>query len=179
MLSDDAQELSLWLQWYVVSTRKKTGEKYPPKTVYLLLCVLQRYRKERKERPFNLFDPKIPAFKQLQTTCDSYFRELRADGIGAESRATESLTAEDEEKLWATGVLSPDTPQGLLNAVFFYNGKNFLLHGGAEHRSLKMSQIQKNLSPEGRVRYTYTENVSKSRSGGVNQLCGKQGFPPV
>ena len=58
-------------------------------------------------------------------TCDSFFHELRADGIGAEAHATECLSAEDEEKLWA---ISADTLQGLmLNALFFYNGKNFIL----------------------------------------------------
>ncbi len=96
------------------------------------------------------------------TTCDSYFRELRANGVGTESCATKSLTPEDEEKLWATGVLSTDTPQGLLNAVFFYNGKNYLLRGGAEHRGLNLSQIQRNVSQEGRVRYTYRKRVQES-----------------
>ena len=33
-----------------------------------------------------------------------------------------------------------DNPTGLLNAVFFYNGKNFCLRGGAEHRNLKLLQ---------------------------------------
>ena len=64
-------------------------------------------------------------------------------------------------------VLSADTPEGLLNAVtvFFSNGMNFILRNGEEHRDLK-----RNSSPDGRVRYTYTENTSKNRSGGFNQL---------
>jgi hypothetical protein len=44
------------------------------------------------------------------------------------------------------------------------------LCGGSEHRALKLSQLSKNTSPEGSVRYTYTENSSKNRSGGVKQL---------
>ena len=74
------------------------------------------------------------------------------------------------EKLWSSGVLNAHTPRGLLNAVFFYNGLNFLLRGGSEHHALKISQLSKNTSPEGRVHYTYTENTSKNRSGGVGQL---------
>ena len=54
--------------------------------------------------------------------------------------------------------------------VFFCNGKNFLLRGGAEHRTLMLLQVVKNVSSEGRVRYTCTENVSKNRTGGVCQL---------
>ena len=66
-------------------------------------------------------------------------------------------------------MLSTNTPQGLLNTVFFSNGKNFILRGGEEHRYLRISQIQ-NISPDGKVHYTYTENTSKNRSGGFNQL---------
>ena len=65
-------------------------------------------------------------------TCENNFRELRADGVGSQSHPTEVLTPADEEKLWQTGILSVESPKGLLSAVFFfYNGKNFMLHGGA------------------------------------------------
>ena len=82
--------------------------------------------REVKESAFNIFDREDADFKLLFNTCDNYFRELRVDGVSAEAKATEVLTRDDEEKLWATGVMSPDTctPKGLLNAVFFYNGKN-------------------------------------------------------
>ena len=52
----------------------------------------------------------------------------------------------------------------------FLNGKNFALRSGAEHRCLKLTQIYRNVSPEGKVRYMYTENCSKNRAGGFNQL---------
>ena len=48
LLSDSSKDLSYWLQKYVLGTRKKSGEKYPPKTVYLLLCGLNRYMKGKK-----------------------------------------------------------------------------------------------------------------------------------
>lgn len=37
-------------------------------------------------------------------------------------------------------------------------------------KGLKFSQLSKNVSAEGRIRYTYTENVLKNRSGGIGQL---------
>ena len=103
-------------------------------------------------------------------TLKSYSKLVLDDGVGSESSATEALTKVDEEKLWASKVLDPSHPKGLLNAVFFLNGKNFALHGGTEHRSLKLSQIKRNISPEGKERYTCTENCSKNRAGGFNQL---------
>ena len=170
LLCDSPSDLSLWLQRYVLGTRKKDGSKYPAKTIYLLLCGLYRYMKESKEQALNIFDRENPNFRRLFNTCDSLFRELREEGVGSESTATEALTKEDELKLWDSGVLSPSTPRGLLNAIFFLNGKNFALRGGMEHRSLKLSQIKRNISPEGKICYTYTENCSKNRAGGFNQL---------
>ena len=137
---------------------------------HMLLCGIQRYIREQKEVAFNIFSTDDPAFKQLMTTCDSLFRELREEGVGASSAPTQTLTDAEIEKLWMSGVLSVNSPQGLLNAVFFYNGRNFLLRGGAEHRELKLSQVKKNTSPEGRERYTYTEHASKNCRGGVGQL---------
>ena len=70
----------------------------------------------------------------------------------------------------------PETPQGLLNCVFFVNGKNFFLRGGVEHRELKLSQLRREVvtvNGEATVRYTYTEYGSKNRSGGLKQLSQK------
>lgn len=83
------------------------------------------------------------------------------------------LSVNDESKLWSEGVLRTNTPQGLLNCVFFYNGENFCLRGGQEHRDLKLSQLHRNeVTIEGRllVRYTYTEHGSKNRQKGLKQL---------
>ena len=49
---------------------------------------------------------------------------------------------------------------------FFYNGKNFCLRGGEEHRSLKLSQFTK--TQNGYI--VYTKNVSKNRQGGISQV---------
>ena len=56
-------------------------------------------------------------------------------------------------------------PSSLLRAVFYYHGKNFCLRGGSEHRDLKLSQLRRD-----RDGYTYTENSSKNRAGGLAQL---------
>ena len=70
-------------------------------------------------------------------------------------------------------MLSLDTPEGLLHAVFFYNGKNFCLRGGEEQRGLKFSQLKRSIATvngEPKVYYEYTEHGSKNRTGGLKQL---------
>ena len=78
-----------------------------------------------------------------------------------------------QKKLWSTGVLNPDTPQGLLNCIFFLNGKKICLRGGVEHKNLKPSQLIREVvkvNGKSLVRYTYTEFISKNRVGGLKQL---------
>ena len=45
-----------------------------------------------------------------------------------------------------------------------------MLRRGAEHRELKFSQLTRDFSSDGLLRFTYTENRSKNRCGGFNQL---------
>ena len=58
---------------------------------------------------------------------------LHSSGIGVERRGAQLITPDIESQLWAKGFLGLHSPQALLTAVFFYNGKNFCLQGIHEH----------------------------------------------
>ena len=100
-LTDDAKELSFWLQ---------SGEKYPPKTLWT-----KSLRSKRRCLIFltrmilistdalNIFNKNDLNFNQLRKTCDALFHELCEEGVGSDTKETEPLTREDEEKLWASG----------------------------------------------------------------------------
>ena len=45
-----------------------------------------------------------------------------------------------------------------------------MLRRGAEHRELKFSQLTRDFTSDGLLHFTYTENCSKNRCGGFNQL---------
>ena len=70
----------------------------------------------------------------------------------------EPFKREEIKQLWQCGLLGMSNPQARLNAVFFYNGFQFCLHGGEEHRRLKLQQIKRD-----DMGYTYCENGSKNR----------------
>ena len=72
----------------------------------------------------------------------------------------ESFKREEIKQLWQCGLLGTSNPQARLNAVFFYNGFQFCLRGGLEHRRLKLQQIKRD-----DMGYTYYENGSKNRKG--------------
>lgn len=59
--------------------------------------------------------------------------------------------------------------------MFYYNGINFSLRGGEEHRNLKLSQLsfgkEACASSSGELEFVnYTEFTSKNRPGGKKQL---------
>ena len=87
LLSDNAEELAMymWLQRYVLGTRKTNGDKYPPRTLHLLLSGLQRYMRKNKDHPF---PQDLPPFRKLTNTCDSYYRELREQSVCATTKET-------------------------------------------------------------------------------------------
>ena len=100
-------------------------------------------------------------------TLDNLFKSLRSKGVGSTASATETISAEEEKALWSSGVLNTKNPKGLVRAFFFVIGKTFCLHGGQEHRELKLSQLERLHDPD---RYVYYEYASKNKQGGTRQL---------
>ena len=108
----DSEQLNKWLSAYVAETRKVNGEPYPPSTLQSLLSGLLRHMRaiDEKRAP-NIFAKGNPAFKQLHCIMDAVYKQLRSDGIGAETHSAQPFSKEDENQLWEQGV---DSPHALL-----------------------------------------------------------------
>ena len=168
---EDSNIICQWLCKFVTEVRKGTGQEYTPRSLYLILSGLQRHmRKLRPLDTINLF--KDIHYKPLKNVCDSVFKQLHQKGIGTETKETPVLSKDDEDELWKK-VFSLDTPKGLLQAVFFCNGKNFCLRGGQEQRNLKISQLKREVIVVNGKRvhsYVYQEFGSKNRQGNFSSL---------
>ena len=98
-----------------------------------------------------------------------YYKNLHEQGIG-----TSKTQADITKRLWKSGVLNSDTPEGLVNSVFYYNGINFVLRGGQEHRNLCLVQFSFRYEtdldiPDKMLEYVdYVEFGSKNCPGGRN-----------
>ena len=174
LLSSDPKILNERLSRYIVETRKESGQSYPPSTLHQLLCGLLRYMRQTNPDALNFLDKKDTRFKPLQSTLDSYFHQLHASGVGRQVKHAETISPEEEDKLWTTGTLTTATPKGLLSAAFYTVGKSFCLRGGQEHRNLKLSQLKRMED-----HYVYFENVSKNNSGSFRKLHLKSKVVPV
>ena len=91
---------------------------------------------------------------------------------GTEVNNTPVLSPSDEDQLWKSGILNLHSPIGLLRAIFFYNGMNFCLCGGQEHRNWKLSQITHDVVPvNGQLESDlFTKKMGQNRGGGLKQL---------
>ena len=80
-------------------------------------------------------------FPCLHNALDRQLKMLRSIGVGVEVQRASIITSEMENTLWKLGIVGTHSPKALLNAVFFYNGKNFLLRGVQEHIELSFAQV--------------------------------------
>ena len=165
--STDPTLLSKWLAVYVAEARKVDGSRYPVKTLYSLLTGLLRHMRSLNATCPNFLDFSDGRFASLRNALADIFLELHAQGIAFEAKKTKVFSKEEEDQLWASGILGTDNPHSLLRSVFFLNSKNFCLSGGVAHRQLKISEIERVHSPP---RYIYTVCASKRRSCGFAQL---------
>ena len=88
-----------------------------------------RYMKECNSDYPNFLDKKDNQFHTLHGAMDAHFHHLHSNGVGKEIKQAKSLSREDEQKLWVTGVTGTTTPRVLQNAAFFIVGKMFSLRG--------------------------------------------------
>ena len=77
----DCTAFSHWLALFVTEVRKADGGKYPPNSVYQILCGILRFM--RKQDPFvpSFLDQKDGRFHELHGTCESVFRELHQTAL--------------------------------------------------------------------------------------------------
>lgn len=123
-------EPAKWLSLFILEVCRAYGSKYPPTTIYnILLAFLRHMRDFRPDAP-NFLDQKNASFRRLYWTMNLLFHMIRSKGFGAAVKHAVVISTE-EAALWKAGVLSTEIPEGLLDAVFFYNGKHFFLRGGA------------------------------------------------
>ena len=109
----------------------------------------------------------------MHAVLDRRYRELHAQGVGTTKQQSEILSCSEEEQLWDTETLGVDSPLALQYAVFFYNGLNFVLRGGQEHRELKISQLNFKSIPDPKHPGEDTECVEYYEHGSINRPGGR------
>ena len=171
LLTDDKKMLCDWLCNFFLEVRKSDGMPYGPRSLASILSGIHRYIQQKS--PHKIQIQRQEEFEPLHTLLENLYRKLHNQGIGTTKNQASVISLHEEEQLWASETLSSGTSQGLTNAVFYYNGINFCLRGGEEHRNLKETQLCFGSESDSGIVVEfveYTEHGSKNRPGGKKQL---------
>ncbi|XP_068742306.1 zinc finger MYM-type protein 3-like [Montipora capricornis] len=123
---------------------KKTGKRYPAKTIYGIVCGIRRHLEEKNgTEALNPLDNSDRRFTLFRRALDTELKDATREGLHVKNKKEEkeSVTEEEEELFWNLNLLGMSTAKPLLNTVYFYNGKLFGLRGG-EHRSLVLTNFE-------------------------------------
>lgn len=158
--------IDYWMTRFVMEVRRKNKEQYPPNTLYNMVVAIQRFYKDVCERPdIDLLNVNNQWFIGFRKALDGRMKKLTEEGLNV-VRGSDTVSPDDEQQLWDSGVLNTGTAKGLSNCVFLYNGKVFGLRGGAEHRNLMPSQFKFFHSADGEY-VEFTSRNTKNVSGGL------------
>lgn len=112
-----------------------------------------------------MLDRNDKEFITLRKVLDGLMKERARKGL-TKPKQSRSVTLNEEEQFWQSGVFNTSTPQGLFNSLFYYIGVRFALRGGTEMYDLQVDQFRLE-TKDGIERLTFTENASKTNSGGL------------
>ena len=73
--TEDAHCLVKWFSLFTIEG-KKDVTKYPPASIHLLLCGLQRIKHCKNRQPFDIFDKRDARFRDFHGTMESVFQSL-------------------------------------------------------------------------------------------------------
>ena len=92
----DINKLNYWLARFVAEVRRTDGKAYPPRTISQLLAALQRIMLEANPNASKFCNAHNTDFRDLTRTCDSVYRRLHSEGVGAVVRHTPTFSVEDD-----------------------------------------------------------------------------------
>ena len=87
---------------------------------YFLFRSIDRYLKD-SGYPHSIL--KDDAFRLSRSVLASKRKTLKAEGKGNKALSADALSPTEEDQLWSSGAMGPDTPLSLLRAMWFLTGK--------------------------------------------------------
>ncbi|ESO93009.1 hypothetical protein LOTGIDRAFT_162034 [Lottia gigantea] len=112
---------------------------------------------------------------------------LVQSGIGVHKKKADIKTKDQEDMLWEQSLLGEDTPQKLIDTVFYLKRINLCLRGGKEHHSIKIACVARPKTcnsyyvrppkyPKRDTWYCAVPVGHHTLSGGVKKLWANAGF---
>ncbi len=151
-------ELEVYLSEFFNSIRQKNGQEYEPGTLKAKENSINRYLKSKRSnlRVSNM-DLAADAIKNKQ-------KDLKNKGYGNRPFAADSLTPQEEELLYERA-LGFDTPEKLINLMWFTFEKFLLQRGNEGVKKCCWGDIELKQNSEGNEILEFSERATKTRTG--------------
>ena len=122
----------------LLELKKPNNKDYEPDTLTSFYQSINR-KLEDIGYGYSLVDSK--ELKLSKKVLESRRRDLKQKGLGNRPNVAHPLSKNDEEKLWETKQFGSETPQSLINTVWYFNAKLFGFHGVHESRQLMWGDL--------------------------------------
>lgn len=163
----DPVELNAVLENYFAKVKNQKGEDYEPSTLVNLQAAIDRYLKECNYK-FSIL--KAVEFKGSREVLEGRGKYLREElHMGQKPNRAHSLSVQEEEELWRSGVLGTHDPPALVNTLWFLMTQHFGLRGRQEHHKMRVEDFVQKADDNGNVYITFSEISSKTRQAGLRK----------
>lgn len=158
------------LKHFILEVRKKDGSRYPPKTLYDLIVMLNYYLMKEVGRDINLMKDK--EFLETRMSMNTSMTESADEGLIAGTNASEPISQDEEDLLFESGILGSSSTKHILNTAIYLLAVHTSVRGGAELRNLKAGEnSQFRLQhQDGEEVLIYKETKAKNYQGNAKSL---------
>ena len=162
----DPVDLNDVLEKYFSNVKKQEGGEYEPSTLVNIQAAIDRFLKECRYQCSIL---KAVVFKGLREALEGrrYLREVLY--MGQKPNRAQSLSLQEEEELWRSGLLGIHDPSALVNTLWFLMTQHFGLRGRQEHHKMTVEDFVQKEDDNGNIYITFSEISSKTRQAGLRK----------
>lgn len=156
------QELNVYLSEFIITVRTKDNQEYEPSSLRSLIASFERHLK-KKNYGFSIM--KDLQFEQARKALQSKQKDLKRKGKGNKPNASAPLNEDDIKVLYEKKLLGTETPDALLNTIWFNNTVHFGLRGCKEHRDMCWGDVKLCKNSTGQEYLEFHERQTKTRTG--------------
>ena len=167
----EPENLDKTLCIFYTEIRKRDGNQYEPDCLRVMRSSLDRYL-HLKNYPKSILNDDV--FKKSNTVLEGKARELRDKGMGQRPNKALAISKREEEILWKSGQLGSETPQAIINTLWFYSTQHFGLRGRQEHVTMMIEDFTTSSDDDGNEYFTFSEKRTKTRNEGLHPKPGQK-----
>ena len=155
-------ELDNYLSEFFMNLKMSDGTDYEPVTIQSIKCAIER---RLREEYYPATISESLEFNKTRQVLQAKMKYLKKQGLGRQKRASECITANDEDLLKEKKFLGIETPESLQFSVYYYFSKGFGLRGRDEHRQMKFGDVSVKNMNDGTKYLELKERKSKTMDG--------------